>query len=118
MLFISYEQRKYIKIGDTDMDTKMEKYQKLWERFEILLKKENLNLSSFSKKWEKYHEGSENDSEKIYHRIKKQKNQLKALKRAPQQRTIDQIKDYIKFLDAEYIDQELLEDESYEHWFD
>lgn len=99
------------------MDTKMQEYQKLWERFEILLKKENLKLSSFSKKWEKYHEGSENDFEKIYHRIKKQKNQLKALKRAPQQRTIDQIKDYIKFLDDEYFEQELLEDEQISSWF-
>lgn len=100
------------------MDTKIQEYQKLWKRFEILLQKEHLNLSSFSKKWERYNEGSENDYKKMYRKIKKQKSQLKALKRAPQQRTIDQIKDYIKFLDDKYIDQELLEDESYEHWFD
>jgi len=100
------------------MDTKMQEYKMLWERFDILLAKEGLNLSSFSKKWEKYHEENENDYEKMYRRIKKQKHQLKALKRAPQQNTINQIKDYIKFLDNQYIDQELLEDESYQHWFD
>lgn len=99
-------------------EIRLEKYINLWNEFEITLKKKDLNLSSFSKKWEEQHQDEASDYKKFYNRIKKQKHQLKALKKAPQNNTITQLESYIKFLNKNFTATELLPDETYEHWFD
>lgn len=98
-------------------EEKLKRYKNLWLIFEETLDKEDLNLSSFSKKWERHHNDEDSDYKKFYHRIKKQKYQLKALKNAPQDNTVLQIEEYIKFLNEDFTAEEIRYDETYEHWF-
>jgi len=96
----------------------LEKYLNLWNIFEIKLKKQKLNLSSFSKKWEKFKDSEEsNDYKKIYERIKAQKKRKDTLKRV-QPLSLIQIEDYIKFLDTDFTAETIRDDETFEYWFD
>jgi len=100
------------------MRTKYEKYIFLWERFESLLKQKNLDLSSFAKEWEKARANDdENDSKKISDQLRKlqeRKNNHPNVHSG----TIEKIEQYIQFLEKERIQQFLLDDESYDGWFD
>jgi len=104
----------------TNMGTNEEKllqYQKLWNEFEDLLEKENLNLSSFAKKWEKWHIDENSDYKKFYNYIKQKKKNLKILKNAPQSNTILQMEEYIKFLNNKRVTFEALDDEKFGNLF-
>ena len=94
----------------------LKKYQNLWIKFEDLLAKEDLNLSSFSKKWDKYGGGSE-DYHKVHDRLKTQKSRKDTLTRVKSQ-SIEQMEEYIKFLDKNFTANDIREDELYSHWFD
>ena len=96
----------------------LEKYLKLWDIFEEKLKILNLNLSSFSKEWEKNNETiEENDYNKVYDRLKKHKKRKDKLK-IIQESSIIQMEIYIKFLDKDFTAETIRDDETYEHWFD
>ena len=95
----------------------LEKYLNLWEIFEKKLIKQSLNLSSFSKKWEKNSDtGEENDYNKFYERIKSQKKRKDKLK-SVHPNSILQIEDYIKFLDNDFTAETIRDDETYEYWY-
>jgi len=94
----------------------LKKYQNLWKIFEDLLEKEDLNLSSFSKKWDDYGGGSE-DYHKLHDRLKTQKSRKDTLTRVKSQ-SIEQMEEYIKFLDKDFTANNIREDELYSHWFD
>jgi putative protein kinase ArgK-like GTPase of G3E family len=96
----------------------LDKYKKLWDIFEEKLKTLNLSLSSFSKEWEKNNETiEENDYNKVYDRLKKQKNRKNKMERV-QESSITQMEIYIKFLDKDFTAEIIRDDETYEHWFD
>jgi hypothetical protein len=94
----------------------LEKYQNLWQKFENLLQKESLNLSSFSKKWD-IHSGEVEDYHKFYDKIKKQWKRKDTLTRVKLQ-SIEQLEKYIKFLDKDFTAENIRHDETYSHWFD
>lgn len=95
----------------------LEKYLNLWNIFEKKLIEQNLNLSSFSKKWEKFSDlGDENDYKIFYERIKSQKKRKDKLK-SVQTYSLIQIEDYIKFLDKDFTAETIRDDETYEYWF-
>jgi len=99
-------------------ESNLEKYKNLWIVFEKSLENENLNLSSFSKKWEKYADSNEvNDYNKIYDKLKKKQSGKDKLTRV-HANSIYQLEEYIKFLDKEFFTQEILEDETPNFWFD
>lgn len=107
------------KIIGTDMGTQelnLKKYQNLWQKFEYLLQKNNLNLSSFSKKWDEKGGGLE-DYHKFYDKIKKQYERKDTLTRVKFQ-SIEQLEKYIKFLDKDFTAENIRNDELYSHWFD
>jgi L-lactate utilization protein LutB len=96
----------------------LEKYLKLWDIFEEKLKTLNLNLSSFSKEWEKNNETiEENDYNKVHDRLKKRKDRKNNMKRI-QESSITQMEIYIKFLDKDFTAQTIRDDETYEYWYD
>jgi len=95
----------------------LERYLDLWQLFEIKLKEKNLNLSSFSKSFGEMHTSEENDYEKIYPRLKKLKSR-KDTQKIVHLNTIKQFEEYLRFLDTNYVIEEMRDDESYEHWFD
>ena len=103
------------------MSTK-KKYLELWKTFDEKLKENNLNIKGFAKKWEKVQmtKDSENDSA-IYRtflkKIKAQYDRSEGIKNV-RSSTIEQVEEYIKFLDDGYFTQELLEDEKVNSWFD
>jgi len=94
----------------------LEKYQNLWQKFENLLKKESLTLPSFSKKWD-IHSGEDEDYYKFYDKIKKQWKRKDTLTRVKLQ-SIEQLEEYIRFLDKDFTAENIRSDETYSHWFD
>jgi len=94
----------------------LKKYQNLWKKFEDLLEKKDLNLSSFSKKWDK-HGGESEDYHKVHNRLKKQQKRKETLTSVKTQ-SIEQMEEYIKFLDKDFTAVDIREDELYSHWFD
>ena len=96
--------------------TKIEKYLDLWKEFDDLLEKKNMTLSSFSKKWEEYHDNEESDYKKFYDNLKTMKKRSK--KNKPFQNTINKLESYISFINDEYVKITILDDEKPEHWFD
>lgn len=110
----------------------LERYLELWDKFEKEIKKHHQlvekdcddkiikegNLSSFARYVERY-KGSEegNDYNKIYDRLKKmkqRKNEYKSIRT----NTFLELEGFYKILKNDYFTQELLEDETPEHWFD
>jgi hypothetical protein len=95
----------------------LDKYLNLWEIFDEKLKDQNLNLSSFAKKWEKYNSiKEENDYKRFYEKIKSQRKRKDNLKRV-QENTISQIEEYIQFLDKDFTAETIRDDETYEYWY-
>jgi len=103
----------------TNMGTKelnLEKYQNLWKTFEDLLENEGLNLSSFSKKWDLYNDELE-DYHKFYDKLKRQYSRRNGIKEV-KLKSINQLEEYIKFLDKDFTAENIRSDETYSHWFD
>lgn len=100
---------------------KLEEYLKLWEKFEKLLENKDIKLPTFAKNWDKLewekYSDSENPEQAFYETLKKMSQNKNKLKKV-YQTSIDKLTKYIKFLDTDFIVQELHNDESYEHWFD
>lgn len=100
------------------MRTKHDEYISLWERFESLLNQKNLDLYSFAKEWEKAHDSdAENDSRKISDQLRKL-HERKNNQHNVHSGTIEKMERYIQFLEKGRIKQFLLDDESYDGWFD
>lgn len=96
----------------------LENYLNLWKKFETLLEKKDINLSSFSKKWEECHESlAENDYKKIYDDLKKMKKRKDGLKNV-RSATYTKLETFISFIDKEHIKINTFDDEKVEHWFD
>jgi len=94
----------------------LEKYQNLWIIFEDLLEKDGLNLSSFSKRWDLYNDELE-DYHKFYNKLKRQhsrKNSITEVKL----KSINQLEEYVGFLDKDFTAENIRNDETYAHWFD
>jgi hypothetical protein len=92
-------------------EKELKKYLKLWDTFETKLKKQGLNLSSFAKKWEKSSKAiGANDYNKIYERLKKQRSRKNGLK-SVRPESINQIVEYIKFIDDDWKPFEAFDDE-------
>jgi len=94
----------------------LKKYKNLWKKFEDLLAKENLNLSSFSKKWDQ-NGGESEDYHKLHDRLKHQQKRKDTLTRVKSQ-SIEQLEKYIEFLDRDFTANNIRADELYAHWFD
>ena len=101
-------------MGTNELNVK--KYQNLWQKFEGLLLEKELNLSSFAQEWIKYDEKGE-DYYKVFDRLKKQKNRKNKSKKV-QNKSLEQMEEYIKFLDKDFTAVNIRSDELYEHWFD
>lgn len=100
------------------MRTKYEEYIFLWERFESLLKKKNLDLYSFAKVWESAPDiDSVKDSRKISDHLRRLQER-KSTHHKVQLGTIEKMKHYIQFLEKGHIQQFLLDDEHPSSWFD
>jgi type III secretory pathway component EscR len=102
--------------------TNLEKYLNLWNIFENEIKTskklQSNTLSGFAKYYEKNTESDEkNDYKRVYDRLKKMKNRRDTLKTI-RGNTLYELESFYKVLREDYFTQELLEDESYEHWFD
>ncbi|MGJ0330063.1 hypothetical protein [Aliarcobacter cryaerophilus] len=97
----------------------LERYKNLWNIFNNLLKDRGLNLSSFSKEWEKISDtGNEsNDYNRFYPKLKKMYQRINSVKTVRRE-SIHQMEEYIKFLDSKFVIEELRDDEKFEHWFD
>ena len=80
-----------------------------------------MKLPTFAKNWDKVawdtYADSEAPEEKFYQALKRKQQNKNKLMRV-QQKSIDQLLEYIKFLDTDFIVQELYKDEGYVHWFD
>lgn len=102
--------------------TNLEKYLDLWNLFEEEIKTskrlESNNLSGFARYYEKNSDTSaKNDHKTLYGRLKKmkeRKNKIKSIR----ENSLIELEDFYKFLREDYFSQELLEDETFEHWFD
>lgn len=102
--------------------TNLEKYLQLWDLFEEEIKnskKLNSNtLSGFVKYYEKYNDSSsKNDYKTLYARLKKMKERKNKIKTIRENSFLE-LEEFYKFLRKDYFTQELLEDETFEHWFD
>jgi len=95
----------------------LEKYQKLYEKFEKLLEKKGMNLHQFACEWCQHDDDDEVD--KFYNKLLHKRRRIRNKEtKQPQQKSIDDLIKYIKFLNGEFIRVELASDESYDHWFD
>lgn len=108
----------------TDMgtETDLEKYLKLWDLFEeeikISKKISPNSLTGFAKYWETHSDvNEENDAKKVCDKLEKMKKRKNGLIRV-QKNSLSTLETYYKCLQENYFLQELLPDESYEHWFD
>lgn len=102
--------------------TNLEKYLNLWNIFENEIrtskKLQSNTLSGFAKYYEKNTKNDERtDYKRVYDRLKKMKNRKDNLK-SIRENTLYELETFYKVLREDYFTQELLEDESYEHWFD
>jgi hypothetical protein len=97
-------------------ESNLEKYQNLWLIFENLYKKEGLNLSSFSKKWVTYNDES-GDHHQFYDKLKRQSSRKDSLKEV-KSKSLDQLEEYIKFLNKDFTAEKIRSDETYAYWFD
>ncbi len=108
---------------------KHNKYLELWRKLEVLFRdngyikqtqnknKPELNFTAFAKAWEKHHDTTDaNDYKKVAGDLRK--NYKNRIEHEPQEGTVNKIKSYIKFLDDDYFEQELLNDEDILGWFD
>ena len=99
---------------------KLEKYLKLWKKFESQLETHKLSLYEFSINWDKFDDNAfkENYGRKQFldnlEKMRKRKNKLKSV----HQKSIEKMEEYIKYLDKGYIKQELHHSETYESLFD
>lgn len=113
-----------IKMGTLKVtqDTNLEKYLKLWNLFEKEIKTskklESNTLSGFAKYYEKNSDPSpKNDYKTVYARLKKmkeRKNKIKIVRR----HSLIELESFYKFMNEDFFTQELLDDETFEHWFD
>ena len=103
------------------MSTK-EKYLELWKIFDEKLVENDLDIKKFAKKWEKVQLEKDSENDSAIYRIFLKKIQAQYDRRESVKNvhsfTIEQLKEYIKFLDDGYFTQELLEDEKVSSWFD
>jgi len=100
--------------------TNLETYLELWERFEILLKKEKMTLNEFSKYGHRFDEALLSDKEYSKENFLDSLEKMKSRKdtvRNPQKKSIEKMKEYVKFLDKGFITQELHHTETYESLF-
>lgn len=102
--------------------TDLEKYLELWNLFEYeikISKKISPNsLAGFAKYWEKNNDAiEENDAKKVCDRLEKMRKRKNELTRV-QKNSLLALEAYYRSLQENYFIQELLPDESYEHWFD
>ena len=103
----------------TVMGTKeinLQKYLNLWDKFELSLEKEGLNLHSFAKKWDEHADGIE-DYHKVYDSLKKLKRR-KGNNKQVNSPTIKKLEEYIAFIDKDFRATSIRPDELFEHWFD
>ncbi|NBK98823.1 MAG: hypothetical protein EOM50_12515 [Erysipelotrichia bacterium] len=112
-----------VRVG-TDMGTKtdLERYLELWNLFDEEIrtsKKISPNsLAGFAKYWERYNDATEeNDAKKVCDRLEKMRRRKNELTRV-QKNSLLALEAYYKSLQENYFVQELLPDETYEHWFD
>lgn len=102
--------------------TDLEQYLELWDLFESEIKvskriKPN-SLAGFAKYWETYNDPiEENDAKRVCDKLEKMRARKNGLSRV-QKNTLLTLATYYKSLNEDYYVQELLPDESYEHWFD
>ena len=107
----------------TDMGTKtdLEQYLELWDLFENEIKvskkiKPN-SLAGFAKYWESCNEPiEENDAKRVCDKLEKMKKRKDRLSYV-QKNSFLVLQTYYKSLNEYYCIQELLLDETYEHWF-
>lgn len=102
--------------------TNLEKYLKLWDLFEeeikVSKKLDSNTLSGFAKYYEKYSDITEkNDYKTLYARLKKMKERKNKI-RIVRMNSLLELEGFYKFLREDFFTQELLEDETFEHWFD
>ncbi len=100
--------------------TNLEIYLELWEKFDFLLKKEKMTLNEFSKYGHRFDEvllsDKEYSQERFLDTLKKMKSRKDKMTTV-QKKSIQKIKEYIKFLDKGFITQELHHTETYESLF-
>lgn len=113
-----------IKMGTLKVtqDTNLEKYLKLWNLFEKEIKTskklESNTLSGFAKYYEKNSETStKNDYKTVYARLKKMKERKNKIK-IVRMNSLIELESFYKFMNEDFFTHELLDDETFEHWFD
>lgn len=94
----------------------LEIYKKLWIEFERLLKKEGLNLSSFAKKWEKFHNEDNDEYNKVHDKLKHWKRNKDSAKIIYTSK-LEQLEKYVKFLNNGFTVLEL-QNIGYDKWFE
>ena len=102
--------------------TNLEKYLDLWDLFEKEIKTskklDSNTLSGFVKYYEKNSETStKNDYKTVYTRLKKMKERKDKIKTV-RMNSLSELENFYKFMREDFFTQELLEDETFEHWFD
>lgn len=102
--------------------TRLEKYLDLWNLFEKEIKTskklDSNTLSGFAKYYEKNSDIlTKNDYKTLYSRLKKMKKRKDEIK-SIRENSLLELEDFYKFLREDYFTQELLQDETFEHWFD
>ncbi|QKF77521.1 hypothetical protein [Arcobacter defluvii] len=105
-------------------ETNLEKFKKLWIIFEkeikISTRLETNDLKGFAKYYEKHSDtNEENDKKRVLDKLEKWHKRIIIQKqKSIREVTFLQLQEYCKFLNNGYFIQELLEDETPEHWFD
>lgn len=109
----------------TKVDNKKE-FEKIWNLFEDEVisrfgrtKDGKPNFSEFAKFYEKRNsdDTEKNDYKKVYDKLTKMSNRKNSIT-IIRNGTIEKIQEYYKILKDDYFIQELLDDETPEHWFD
>lgn len=105
---------------------KNEEYIKKWKIFFNLLKKKGFTINSFSKKYNHFEDEwllYDYNEKKFLDKLKKMKSKYNKMKekkdlKGTDDKSLRHLNDMIKFLEDDFIIQEMHDDESYENWFD
>lgn len=105
---------------------KNEEYIKKWEIFYDLLENKGFTINSFAKKYAYFEDKwllEEYSQNKFLNKLKKMKSKYNNMKekkdlKGTDDKSLSHLNDMIKFLEDDFIIQEMHDDESYENWFD
>ena len=99
----------------------LNEYLNLWIVFEKLLEKKQMKLPTFAKSWDKLawetYSDNETPEKAFYSNLKKMQSNKDSLTRV-NPNSVKKIKKYIEFLNKDFIEHHIHEDESYTSWFD